>query len=235
VSTAMNIRCLMHVPFEGPGVIADWAGDRGHTMEYTRMYEDSALPDHRDVDMLVVMGGPMNVFDFHVHPWMEEEIGWVGSCIRRGIPVMGTCLGAQIIAAALESEVRPGPYKEIGWFDLNYLPCLGDYKICKELPPAVKVFHWHGDTFDIPEGAVRIASSKAFANQGFIYEGHVVALQFHLEVTPESVRSLVENCADELTEGPYIQQAGEILSEKRYFTTNQQLMYRFMDYLAGRT
>jgi len=203
VSTAMNIRCLMHVPFEGPGVIADWAGDRGHTMEYTRMYEDSALPDHRDVDMLVVMGGPMNVFDFHVHPWMEEEIGWVGSCIRRGIPVMGTCLG--------------------------------DYKICKELPPAVKVFHWHGDTFDIPEGAVRIASSKAFANQGFIYEGHVVALQFHLEVTPESVRSLVENCADELTEGPYIQQAGEILSEKRYFTTNQQLMYRFMDYLAGRT
>lgn len=235
MSGTKNIRCLMHVPFEGPGVIADWAEQRSHRFEYTRIYEDPSLPEISKVDMAVVMGGPMNVFDFHIHPWMEEEIEWVGSCIRSGIPVLGICLGAQIIASSLGSEVRPGPYREIGWFNLNFLPCMGDYKICTELPPARKVFHWHGDTFDIPEEAVRIASSKAFPNQGFIYKGHVVALQFHLEVTPESVKALVMNCADELKEGPFIQTAEEILSEKKQFGPNQKLMYSFLDYLAGQT
>ena len=121
---------------------------------------------------------------------MEEEIEWVGQAIKNGNAVLGICLGAQIIASALGAEVYPGKEKEIGWHQLQFLPAIGDYKIWKDHPGAHMAFHWHRDTFDIPSNAVRIASSAAFENQGFIYKDHVLAMQFHLEVTKESVKEL---------------------------------------------
>ena len=223
----------MHVPFEGPGFILDWIGEKGHKLHYTRFYKGDALPDAVSVDLLIIMGGPMDVFDFHVHPWMEEEIAWVKEFISLEKPVLGICLGAQILAAALGEEVYPGPHKEIGWHNLRFCPALGDYKICKDLPITRKVFHWHGDTFNVPEGATRIAASHAFPNQGFIYNNKVLALQFHLEVTPESVRELVNNCRDELVDGPHIQSEKEILSEQHYFQTNQEVLHQFLDYLSA--
>jgi len=223
----------MHVPFEGPGNILDWVGEKGHKLQYTRFYQGETLPDASAVDLLIIMGGPMDVFNFHVHSWMEDEIVWVKEFIKEGKPVLGICLGAQIIAAALGEEVYPGQHREIGWYNLQFFPSLGDYKICKDLPITRKVFHWHGDTFNIPEGATRIAASQAFPNQGFIYNNRVVALQFHLEVTPESVRELVDNCRDELVEGPYIQSEKEILSEQNYFETNQKVLFQFLDYLCA--
>jgi GMP synthase (glutamine-hydrolysing) len=179
------------------------------------------------------MGGPMDVYDYHIHPWMEEEIEWITGFIGSGKPVLGICLGAQMIATALGSTVYPGKYKEIGWHNLQFLSALGDYRICKDLPTTRKVFHWHGDTFPIPEGASRIASSKVFPNQGFIFQGKVVALQFHLEVTPDGVKELLENCRDELVSGPFIQKEKELLSEQNSYLPNQQLMFRILDYLRG--
>jgi len=222
----------MHVPYEGPGIIRDWASSEKHKLSISRVYDNEALPRISDPEMLVIMGGPMNVFDFHIHPWMQEEIEWVSSCIESGMPVLGICLGAQIIAAALGAEVYPGGKKEIGWHNLQFLPALGDYKIWGDLPPARKVFHWHGDTFSIPEGATRIAGSQAYPNQGFIYDERVVALQFHLEVTPEGVAELVKNCRDELVPGPYIQTEEEILNETGYFKSNLELMFHLLDYLC---
>ena len=223
----------MHVPFEGPGIIADWIDEKGHHLHYTKFYEGDTLPDASKVDMLIIMGGPMDVFDFHIHPWMEDEIEWVKDFIDSGKAVLGICLGAQIIAAALGEEVYPGPHREIGWHNLRFFPSLGNYKICNDLPITRKVFHWHGDTFNIPAGATRIAGSQAFPNQGFIYDKHVVALQFHLEVSPESVKELVDNCRDELVEGPYIQSEKEILSEQSSFESNYQVLFQFLDYLSG--
>jgi GMP synthase (glutamine-hydrolysing) len=223
----------MHVPFEGPGVMADWILKKGHRLEYTRFYEEESLPEASEVDLLIIMGGPMSVFDFHIHPWMQEEIDWVREFIRSGKPVLGICLGAQIVAAALGEEVYPGPEKEIGWHKLQFLPSLGEFRIFKDLPVARKVFHWHGDTFNIPNGALRIACSQLFPNQGFIYERRVVALQFHLEMTPEEVKGLVDNFGDELVEGNQIQSAGEILSETSYFENNQQVLFQFLDYLCA--
>jgi GMP synthase (glutamine-hydrolysing) len=147
--------------------------------------------------------------------------------------VLGICLGAQIVAAALGENVYPGPEKEIGWHNLQFLPSLGEFRIFKDLPVARKVFHWHGDTFNIPKGALRIARSQLFPNQGFIFERRVVALQFHLEVTPEAVQGMVEHCGDELVDGTYIQTSGEILSEEGYFESNQQVLFQFLDYLCG--
>lgn len=223
----------MHVPFEGPGVMADWFLEKGHQLEYTRFYKDDPLPEASKVDLLIVMGGPMNVFDYHMHSWMQEEIEWVGDFIRSGKPVLGICLGAQIIAAALGEEVYPGPEKEIGWFNLQFLPSLGEFRIFNDLPVMRKAFHWHGDTFNIPKGAVRIARSQLFPNQGFIFDRRVVALQFHLEVTPESVEALVDNCRDELVEASFIQSSEEILAETSYFKSNQQILFQFLDYLSA--
>ena len=229
----LNIQCFMHVPFEGPGAIRNWIDDHGHQLKFTRFYEGESLPDPESVDLLIIMGGNMNVFDYHIHPWMQDEIDWVSNFIQTGKPILGICLGAQIIATALGSEVYPGKQKEIGWHNIRFLPCLGDYKICKNLPPTRRVFHWHGDTFDIPEGANRIAESHTFPNQGFIYNGQVIALQFHLEVSRENVKELVENCRDELVEGPFIQSEKELLEESRFKKDNKELLFRFLAYLAG--
>jgi GMP synthase-like glutamine amidotransferase len=233
MSSKKKIECFMHVSFEGPGTILNWVGEKGYKLHYTRFYEGDKLPDQLDADMLIIMGGPMNVFDFHIHPWMEDEIEWVCNFIKTGKPVLGICLGAQIIASALGEEVYPGPHKEIGWHNLQFLPSLGDYKIFTDLPASRKVFHWHGDTFHIPEEATRIASSLAFPNQGFIYGNHVVALQFHLEATPESVMQLVDNCRDELVEGPHIQSETDILAVEDYFETNHLVLFQFLDYLSS--
>ncbi len=223
----------MHVPFEGPGIIADWVHKKGHQLKYTRFYQDDPLPEAKQVDLLIVMGGPMNVFDYHMHNWMQEEIEWVAEFIRSGKPVLGICLGAQIIAAALGEEVYPGQEKEIGWHNLQFLPSLGEFRIFNDLPVTRKAFHWHGDTFNIPKGAIRIARSQIFPNQGFIYEQRIVALQFHLEVTPEAVQALVDNCGDELVEGSFIQTAEDILAETAFFESNQQVLFRFLDYLCA--
>ncbi len=229
----LRIRYFLHVPFEGPGIIEDWSLDKGHQLEYTRFYEKESLPEIPEVDLLVVMGGPMNVFDFHIHPWMQEEIAWVKNFMDAGKPVIGICLGAQIIAAALGVDVYPGAHKEIGWHKLQFLPSLGEFRIFRNLPETRKVFHWHGDTFPIPSGATRIASSAAFPNQGFIYNKSAIALQFHLEVTPVSVRGMVDNCRNELVPGPYIQKEELILKDTGFYDSNQQLMFQFLDYLSG--
>lgn len=233
MSKPLNINCFMHVPFEGPGLITDWIEKKGFQLNYTRFYENDSLPDPDTVDLLIIMGGPMNVLDFHIHPWMKDEVEWVSNFLGSGKAILGICLGAQIIATALGSDVYPGKEKEIGWHSIRFLPGLGEFKICKNLPSARKVFHWHGDTFDIPKGAIRIAESNLFPNQGFIYEKRVIALQFHLEVGPKNVEDLVENCRDELLPGPYIQNESELRDEKRFTDENRVLLFNILDYLAS--
>ncbi|MGW8316373.1 MAG: type 1 glutamine amidotransferase [Bacteroidales bacterium] len=230
---SFRIHCFMHVPFEGPGVIADWAAKKGYPMEYTRFYDGDPLPDVKKVELLILMGGPMDVIDEQVNPWMAGEIDWIREYLEKGQPVLGICLGAQLIARALGADVYPGREKEIGWHNLQFLSALGSFRIWEELPNVHKVFHWHGDTFSIPERATLIASSRAFPNQGFIYRNKVIALQFHLEVTPAGVSELLENSRHELTEGPYVQNEKEILNEKGCYSANHELMFRLLDYLSG--
>ncbi|RPI46067.1 MAG: amidotransferase [Bacteroidetes bacterium] len=233
MKSKLNVHCFMHVPFEGPGVIADWVTEKGHSLRFTRFYENDPLPGETVVDLAVVMGGPASVYEKTEHPWMQGEIGWLEKYINTGKPLIGICLGAQLIAAALGAEVFPGKEKEIGWHPVEFLPSLGDFRIWENLPAGRKVFHWHGDTFSIPAGASRIACSKAYPNQGFIYGGHVIALQFHLEVTPVDVENMAGHFGDELRPATYVQSVSEILEERRHYMDNQELIFQLLDYLRG--
>jgi len=193
---------LQHVPFEGVGSIGSWLAMQGATVGHTRFYESSVLPPTTDLDLVIAMGGPMSVNDETSLPWLRSEKQFIRDAIREGMPVVGICLGAQLVASALGARVYAGSNKEIGWFEIESCAHAAD---CFRLPSRETVFHWHGETFDLPRGAVRLARSAACENQAFQFGPNVIGLQFHLETTVESVDAMIANCRDELVEGPYVQ------------------------------
>ena len=201
----MKLHWLQHVPFEGLGTIEEWASAQGAELSRTRLFAGEQLPEIRTVDWLIVMGGPMGIHDHGEYPWLVEEKEFIKAAIDAGKTVLGICLGAQLITDVLGAKVYAGPQKEIGWF-----PIRRSAEAPELLPEELTVFHWHGDTFEIPAGATRLASSEACANQGFIYNDRVVGLQFHLETTPASMEALVENCGIELIDAPGIQPADQM-------------------------
>lgn len=206
----MRAHYLQHVPFEGLGSIEPWLLDAGYNITAVRLYESPALPDSSDVDLVIAMGGPMSVNDERELPWLVDEKRFVRECITRGVPVLGVCLGAQLIASAMGARVYPNRQKEIGWFPIEAAPASGDATFT--FPSSIDVFHWHGETFDLPAGAVRLARSAACENQAFQLGANVIGLQFHLETTPESAADLVRHCEAELIAGPYVQTKDEILA-----------------------
>ncbi len=228
----MNIHILQHVPFEGPGSIEDWALANGHTTTVTRFYAQEQFPPLERFDLLVVMGGPMSVHDEHLYSWLKGEKWFVKQVIEAGKPVLGICLGAQLIAEVLGGEVIPGGQKEIGWFPIGQDKAFTQHPLGQLLPQQMTVFHWHGETFTLPPETQRIASSTVYSNQGFIYRDRVIALQFHLETTANSVRELVEYCAEELVEGTYIQSADEILGNSMHYSEISQLLAQVLEFLT---
>lgn len=199
----MNVHILQHVPFEDIGSMKPWLIDRGATIRYTRFFESSwSLPDLGDADLVIAMGGPMSVNDEAEWPWLVEEKRFLREAIQGGVAVLGVCLGAQLIASALGAEVSRGKQREIGWFDIEALPAPGDVF---RFPPRGTVFHWHGETFDLPAGAVHLARSAACEHQAFQLGANVIGLQFHLETTPESAEALLAHCGAELVEGEFVQ------------------------------
>jgi GMP synthase-like glutamine amidotransferase len=227
----MKLHFLQHVPFEGLGIIADWAKDKKIPISRTAFFLNEALPDITSFDLLVVMGGPMGVYYEDKYNWLKPEKELIKKSIFAGRAVLGICLGAQLIAGALGAMVYKNSNKEIGWF-----PVRRDNKltgpIAQCFPDEFFAFHWHGDTFDIPEGAIRIGASDACKNQGFIFDKRVMALQFHLETTQTGIENLIKNCGDELIKGPFIQQAEEIREGYKFIPESNRLMYNALDFLA---
>ena len=226
----MRAHYLQHVPFEGLGSIDAWLRATGYEVTCTRLFAGEVLPAVDDLDFLVVMGGPMSINDESEHSWLAGEKAFVADVIRAGKPVLGVCLGAQLIASALGARVYPNGDKEIGWF-----PILRDADVGEEafaFPESAQAFHWHGETFDLPQGAIRLARSAACRNQAFQVGQSVIGLQFHLETTAESARDIVANCRDELVPAPYVQSEQEILAaEPERFATLNRLMGEVLDFL----
>ncbi len=232
----MRAHYLQHVPFEGLGSIARWLDARGATVTSTQLHEPKArLPQADTIDFLIVMGGPMSVNDEAALPWLVPEKRLVKDVIAAGKPVLGICLGAQMIASALGATIRANPEPEIGWFDIEPVPATASpSRFAPLFAGPVEVFHWHGETFDLPPGATLLARSAACAHQAFAIDDRVLGLQFHLETTPASARALVEHCGDELTPRRFVQSGAAMLEKPERYERINRLMTAVLDRLTAR-
>jgi GMP synthase-like glutamine amidotransferase len=228
----MRIHYLQHVPFEGLASIEQWVTRHGNIISATKFYNGDTLPPVDDLDWVIVMGGPMNIYEDDKYPWLNSEKHFIEAAIEKNKVVIGICLGSQLIADVLGSKVYKGQEKEIGWYPITMTPEAQNYPVFAAIPQSMNVFHWHGDTFDLPSDAVRLAYSEACANQAFIYGDKVLGLQFHLESTKESVHQIIENCASELVTGKYIQKPEEMLARDGDFKKINSFMSKILDYFA---
>jgi GMP synthase-like glutamine amidotransferase len=228
----MNIHWFQHVPFEGLGSIEHWAKRRGHQVSATRLYREDPLPDEQEVDGLIVMGGPMNIYEEDRYPWLLREKRFIEDAIKADKAVIGICLGAQLIADVLGAKVYTGRHKEIGWFPIYREREAQESKIFRDFPSEMEAFHWHGDTFDLPSGCIRIAESAVCKNQAFVYDERVVGLQFHLEITRQGAKELISNCRAEIVEASFIQSVEEMLSTDDRFIKANERMERLLDVLS---
>lgn len=226
----MKVHCLTHVPFEDAASIEIWAEDRGFPLRYTRLYENEPLPPPESFDLLTVMGGLMNVYEHDRYPWLVEEKQFLQKVIDAGKKVLGICLGAQLLADVLGGKVTKNPYKEIGWHDVSLTDQADQSPVISSvLPQRLTVFQWHGDTFQIPSGAIHLAENQACSNQAFQYGAHVLALQFHLEYTRESIEKMLYFCDDELIDGPCIQKAQAIRAGYKHIPLAQKHFFSLLD------
>jgi GMP synthase (glutamine-hydrolysing) len=204
----MKLHALIHGSTDGLGKIADWAARRGHSVTQTQLYAGEVLPEAMNFDLLVIMGGGMNIYQHRDHPWLVPEKRFIREAIERGKKVLGVCLGGQLIADVLGAKIVQNPVKEIGWWSVRTVSRNGAFA---ELPERMTVFHWHGDTFEIPPGATRVAESDACANQAFVFGECVVGLQFHIEVAPDSVAEFIAGGESEMIAGPSVQPPEQVL------------------------
>ena len=224
----MRIACLKHVRYEGPAYFPDWAGRHGHRLvEY--LVPEVGLPPADGFDRVIIIGGPMSVWETERHPWLASEKRYLAGLLDNRVPVLGVCLGAQLLAEHLGAGVRAGDQKEIGWFRIETDPGVRSTWLGDALPDRFESFLWHGDYIDLPQGAVPVARTAAHATQGFVYGPHL-ALQFHLEVTPQWARRLAERDAHELVHAPFVQTASEIVgAPPERYRDNNRLMDRVLE------
>ncbi len=176
---------LKHVANEGAGTIHDYLNERKIPIRFIELYRGEPIPqDLENVRAVCVMGGPMNVDDESLHPFLSAEKKFIRTLMEKNIPVLGVCLGSQLIAAALGKKVYKAPVPEIGWSDVALTPAAATDPVFSALPQRpISVLQWHEDTFDLPEGAVLLARGSEVAHQAFRVGPSAYGLQFHVEVT----------------------------------------------------
>jgi len=191
---------LLHADPETPGLIAEILDRRGIETETVRGYAGERIPASMGGrDALVVMGGPMGVHDQGRLPFLQDEIGLIGDALRSGKPVLGVCLGSELLAAALGAKVEPAR-KEIGWYPVTLTDAAAHDPLWRDADRQVEVFHWHGDAFELPRGAAPLASSALTPHQAFRHGRASYGLLFHMEMDEAMVRGMVESFGEELRE-----------------------------------
>lgn len=229
----MRIHVIQHVPFECPGLIQTWAEKNNFHMSFSYLYEPSVLPSPDQFDLLAIMGGPMSANDEEAYSWLRDEKRLIRTSLEKGKKVLGVCLGAQLIASSLGARIYRNPVKEIGWFPVQFTKEAREHFLFQDFPESATVFHWHGETFDLPRGATLIASSSACKNQGFICENSAIALQFHLEETGESLRDISEHCLSELVPDTWVQSKDEIIAGAEHVKETSVLLFSLLDKMAS--
>jgi len=224
----MRIHYLQHVPFEDLANVDLWINEREYSLSGTQMFLGQELPSMSDFDWLIILGGPMNIYEENKYPWLVKEKKFIKKAIVHKKTVLGICLGAQLLADVLGGRVYRNPYKEIGWYPVSLTTDAKNSTIFSSLPQTFTAFHWHGDAFEVPPGAIRTVESEGCPNQAFAYDGRVIGVQFHLESSEGSIKKLVSNCEEEIVQGKYIQTAGEMLSNHAAILELHKLLNPFL-------
>ena len=227
----MNIHCLQHVAFENPGTIKDWAEENHHSINYTCFFEESfVLPHLKDIDALIIMGGNMNVDEEKEYTWLRKENELIRAAIDAGKKVIGICLGSQLIAAAIGCKVYPNQEKEIGFFPVQFSVDALNHFLFNHFSNPYTVFHWHGDTFDLPFNTQLIASSEACKHQAYLIGDSVLGLQFHFEMNQPIIDDMIKHDEQELEEvGKYIQSKAQIQNSHQYLLKNKIDFFTLLD------
>ncbi|OHB56648.1 MAG: hypothetical protein A2Y12_06065 [Planctomycetes bacterium GWF2_42_9] len=225
----MKVHWLQHLPFEGLGTMGEYFKQKNIPSTSTHFYLNQSLPDIDSFDWLIIMGGAMSANDDAKYPWLTDEKKFIKKAIDDGKVVIGVCLGAQLIAASLGAKVYRNKYKEIGWFDLMPVKEAQNTILANCFSEKINAFHWHGDTFDLPKGAVHLASSEATKNQGYIIDNRVIGFQFHLETTYHYAKALFDNFPNEIVKEKYIQNAEKVFSDLGKFERINNAMARILD------
>lgn len=228
----LTIHVLQHVAYEGLGCIENWIHEHNHLLSYTKFYESFSIPDIDTIDGLIVMGGPMSVYEEDLFPWLKEEKHFIKAAIEKGKIVLGICLGSQLIAEVLGARVYPNKLKEIGWFPVKKTKAGQQHSMLKGIDPnEFTVFHWHGDTYDLPPASEHLFFTDICQHQAFIFDNRVLGIQFHFEATKETLNEMVQNGKQELEEGPTIQTGTVILQKSPLIGENNQRLYKLLDNL----
>lgn len=225
----MNLHLFQHVSYEGLGSMEEWILQNGHTLTATQFYGIHKIPSVHEIDGLIIMGGPMSVQDEKEYPWLRQEKEFIHQAIMTNKLVIGVCLGAQLIADVLGAKVYPNREKEIGWFPVRFTEHAKRIPPFRSLNPDLTVFHWHGDTFDLPAGSVHLASSTACKHQAFLYKEKILGLQFHLETTENALSKMLLHGKGELGPGKFIQSEEEILARQAVIRDNKKLLFSILD------
>jgi GMP synthase (glutamine-hydrolysing) len=197
--TKPTILALQHVRVETPGLVQAGVEDSGGAIEVVPVFEGAPVPaDLAGHQGLVIMGGPMSVYDADNHPFLHDEARLIERALRDRVPVLGICLGSQLLASVLGARVYPGAHKEIGWYPVTLEDAGRADPLLGPLPPTFTPLHWHGDLFELPAGAEGLARSALTRHQGFVYDHNAYGLLFHLEMTAGQLDQMVAAFAGEL-------------------------------------
>ena len=227
----MNIHILQHAPLENDtGAIDRWINKGNHKKFYTRLYADDPFPAIDSFDFLIILGGPMGAYEEDKYVWLIKEKEFIHQAIKAGKKILGICLGSQLLADVLGAKVYKNNKKEIGWFPVTLTPDGRDHALFAGIENSINVLHWHGDTFSLPEKSIHLLESKACTNQAFLYETHVLGLQFHFEATPDSVISMLESDSEDLSISlDSMQSSEEILNNLHYSGKSNELLFTLLD------
>jgi GMP synthase (glutamine-hydrolysing) len=230
---------LQHVPHERLGTIEESFRQTGLSWQYVELHRPpvdrlEALP-LEEAAGLVVLGGPMNVDEVERYPFLAREIRWIREAMAMELPLLGVCLGSQLLAKAMGARVYANDRKEIGWCEIRTTPEAADDPLFSESGPVETVFQWHGDTFDLPEGAVHLAEGQTCRHQAFRYGPSAWGLQFHIEMTAELIGSWLEEAGNsaELAGLDYIDPQEIVARTPRALPAMQRLGRRVMPRFAG--
>ena len=243
MSRPLRVHYFQHIHDEGYGSPEPWLRQKDAVISHTAFHElpkgvqAGSLPAIDEVDLLIVMGGSMSVNDEEIYPWLKQEKAWIKVFIEQDKPVIGLCLGGQLIASSFGALVRKNEVQELGWWPVYAVPVdktAYPYAVF-DFPEAVEILSWHGETFELPQGAILLAGNSACARQAYQYKHNVIGFQCHPESTPHALTLYLED-KDEITEytGPYVQTAQELRqTQPAQFAPANQLLNRAITFVLA--